>query len=228
MALLLSIDTATENALVCLSQNDVVLDALPNTNQKDHASFLQVAIKELCIKNNIELKNIDAVAVTAGPGSYTGLRVGLASAKGICFALQKPLLLINTLKAIAFSTLQSSTLIEKNPTAVICPMIDARRMEVFTAIYDQQLQEIIAPCAIILDENSFAELLPQQPIIFTGNGAKKINVVKRHFNIFTTNCTILTTAISYLANQLYVNQDFTNLAYSEPFYIKPFIDQAKL
>ncbi|MBP6430429.1 MAG: tRNA (adenosine(37)-N6)-threonylcarbamoyltransferase complex dimerization subunit type 1 TsaB [Ferruginibacter sp.] len=229
MALILNIDTSTENALVCLAKDGEVIDSLQNTNQKDHASFLQVAINVICKKNNIILKNIDAVAVTEGPGSYTGLRVGLASAKGICYALNKPLILLNTLKVIAYSAISSSAVFAKNNTALICPMIDARRMEVFTAVYDKQLNEIISPCALILNEQSFIEILEQSPILFVGNGAKKINLVQQtHFNIVLDEINASNTAISYLANQSYVNQLFTSVIYSEPLYIKPFLNQTTL
>jgi tRNA threonylcarbamoyladenosine biosynthesis protein TsaB len=228
MALLLNIDTSIENALVCLAKDGEVIDSLQNTNQKDHASFLQVAIKTLCDIHKIALQDIDAVAVVAGPGSYTGLRVGLASAKGICYALQKPLILLNTLNVLAYAAISTSSVFAQHTNALICPMIDARRMEVFTAVYNNQLNEMISPCALILNEQSFAEILEKNQVLFIGNGAKKINVLNRHFNILTDEINISAKSVSYLSNQLYLNQQFTNLAYSEPFYIKPFIDQAKM
>jgi tRNA threonylcarbamoyladenosine biosynthesis protein TsaB len=228
MAILLHIDTAIENALVCLAKDGEVMDELVNTNQKDHAGFLQVAIKTLCDKNKIGLKDIDAVAVTEGPGSYTGLRVGLASAKGICYALNKPLILLKTLKVIAHTAISSSSVFTLHKNALICPMIDARRMEVFTALYDIDLNEIMQPCAVILNEESFAEILEKNQVLFIGNGAKKINVFNKHSNILTDEINISAKSISHSAYQSYINQQFTNLAYSEPFYIKPFIDTAKL
>jgi tRNA threonylcarbamoyladenosine biosynthesis protein TsaB len=228
MAILLHIDTAIENALVCLANDGEVMDELVNTNQKDHASFLQVAIKTLCDKNKIGLKDIDAVAVTEGPGSYTGLRVGMASAKGICYALKKPLILLNTLKVIAHAAISSSSAFAQNKNALICPMIDARRMEVFTAVYDNALNEVMPPCALILNEQSFEEILEKNLVLFIGNGAKKINVLNKHFNILTDEINISAKSLSHLAYQSYINQQFTNLAYSEPFYIKPFIDTAKM
>jgi tRNA threonylcarbamoyladenosine biosynthesis protein TsaB len=228
MAILLNIDTAVENALVCLAKDGEVIDELVNTNQKDHAGFLQVAIKTLCDKNRIALKDINAIAVTAGPGSYTGLRVGLASAKGICYALDKPLILLNTLKVMAYTAISSSSVFAQNKNALICPMIDARRMEVFTALYNNALDEIMPPCALILNEHSFTEILEKYQVLFIGNGANKTNVLNRHFNILKDKIDFSALAISCLSYQSYINQQFTNLAYSEPLYIKPFIDQKGL
>ena len=145
MSLILNIDTATEKAHVSLSNDAVILQSLYNESQKDHAGFLQPAILRLVKDAAVSLKNIDAVAVTAGPGSYTGLRVGMASAKGICYALQKPLIALNTLEVMAASALYHPGIHAANPVDLFCPMIDARRMEVYTALYNRQLETILAP-----------------------------------------------------------------------------------
>ncbi|MBA2250622.1 MAG: tRNA (adenosine(37)-N6)-threonylcarbamoyltransferase complex dimerization subunit type 1 TsaB, partial [Chitinophagaceae bacterium] len=144
MALILNIDTCTENAIVSLANNDVIIGTMNNSNQKDHASFLHTAIKNLLDKSGILISQLNAIAVTAGPGSYTGIRVGMAAAKGLAYALQIPLISLNTLEVIAMCSIIQS----ENKDAFFCPMIDARRMEVFTAVYDQFLKEIIAPCAM--------------------------------------------------------------------------------
>lgn len=133
MPLILHIDTATNYASICISKDDVVLGFEENAEQKNHASFLQPAIKAMFAKCNFNLSDIDAVAVTNGPGSYTGLRVGLASAKGLCFALNKALILLNTLQVMAAASIESKK--EEDIDILFCPMIDARRMEVFTALY---------------------------------------------------------------------------------------------
>src|SRR6185503_9501274 len=135
MALILHIDTAVEAASVCLAKNGEVLFISKNVRkdslgerQKDHAAWLHIAIKDIFEKNNLEITSLDAVAVTEGPGSYTGLRIGMATAKGICYGLSKPLVTLNTLLVMANAA-------KSNDAGLLCPMIDARRMEVFTAVY---------------------------------------------------------------------------------------------
>src|SRR5687768_2649863 len=123
MALILNIDTATETAMVSLAENDSILSFAVNNNQKDHASFLHPAIQDIINKTNKTIGEVDAVAVTSGPGSYTGIRVGMAAAKGLCYALQKPLITLNTLEVIALSSIEKI-----KEDALYCPMIDARRM----------------------------------------------------------------------------------------------------
>src|SRR5678816_960051 len=129
MPLILTIDTATEIATVCISEEDQVLESISNEDQKQHASFLQDGIKNLLQKCGISQKDISAVSVTAGPGSYTGLRVGIASAKGLSYALNIPLILLNTLEVMAKAVMTSDKNITGN--VLFCPMIDARRMDIF-------------------------------------------------------------------------------------------------
>jgi len=117
----------------------------------------------------LQLKDIDAIAVTNGPGSYTGLRVGLSSAKGLCFALNKPLILLNTLEVMALASIE-----QPENSTLFCPMIDARRMEVFTALYDRNLSVVIAPCAMVLDNQSFIDKLANNKIVFSGSGSSKL------------------------------------------------------
>ncbi|MBL0145642.1 MAG: tRNA (adenosine(37)-N6)-threonylcarbamoyltransferase complex dimerization subunit type 1 TsaB [Chitinophagaceae bacterium] len=226
MGLILHIDCATEKALVCFAKDGEVMDAATNQDQKDHAGFLQTAIQQLAAKNHIELKNIDAVAVTNGPGSYTGLRVGMASAKGLCYALNKPLLTISTLELLAIAAIQSSLVFAKNTATYICPMIDARRMEVFTAIFTGNLKIILPEAPVILTQNSFENLLSNHTILFIGNGSNKIKGVITHPNACLDEINITAKAISYKANQLFVNQQFTDLIYSEPNYTKAFVDSS--
>ena len=173
MALILNIDTAVEAASVCLAKDEKVLSIAKSESQKDHSLWLHVTIKEIFEKNNLELSSVDAVAVTGGPGSYTGLRIGMATAKGICYALNKPLISLNTLLVMGnAATIQNAEL--------LCPMIDARRMEVFTAIYTKELQIIKEPAAITLNENSFDEYLLNNTVCFFGNGSNKFKSIKKH------------------------------------------------
>ncbi|MGN6616446.1 MAG: tRNA (adenosine(37)-N6)-threonylcarbamoyltransferase complex dimerization subunit type 1 TsaB [Ilyomonas sp.] len=217
MALLLCIDTATEYAGVCLSNNNEILTFKESSDQKNHASFVQPAIKEL-VNNSTPLKDIDAIAVVNGPGSYTGLRVGLATAKGLCYALNKPLLLLNTLEVIARGAMRNF----KEENFLFCPMIDARRMEVFTALYDSYLNAIMEPKAMILDESSFEELLKKNKIVFSGSGHNKLeNIINNNNAVFTKHHHNVEDVAS-AASLAYEKKAFSNVAYSEPFYLKEF------
>src|SRR6188508_3675664 len=180
MALLLNIDTAVDIASICLAKDGQVLSIAKNVredavgeSQKDHASWLHIAIKEIFEKNDLELGAVDAIAVTGGPGSYTGLRIGMATAKGICYALNKPLISLNTLLVMA-------NVAKEEKADLLCPMIDARRMEVFTALYTKELEIVKEPAAITLNENSFAEYLLNNSICFFGNGSNKFSAINKH------------------------------------------------
>ena len=218
MALILNIDTAFEKGTVALSRNGEVIAQEESATQKDHASFLQPAIKQLCNVLTIKLDEIDAVAVSNGPGSYTGLRVGLSSAKGICYALNKPLILVNTLYIIAFGLKQANNL---NPKFFYCPMIDARRMEVFTALYNYDLQQVKEFESVIVDENFLKEERNQPFIIAGGNGSFKINHFPGAGNIIVSGFGSIISNLSIISSFLFNQKTFSNIAYSEPFYIKP-------
>jgi tRNA threonylcarbamoyladenosine biosynthesis protein TsaB len=220
MGLILQIDTATEHASICLSKNGIPLLSAESADQKNHGSFLQPAIQDLMAKYGEKLSALDAIAVTEGPGSYTGLRVGLASAKGLCYALQKPLITINTLKVIAVSAIKS-----KGDDAIryaYIPMIDARRMEVFTAVYDEKLHIIEPPQAKILDENAFQFILNEKPAIFCGSGSVKFQSICQHPNAYFSTLQHQAEDMSVLAFNALEEKRFANLAYCEPFYLKSF------
>lgn len=218
MALILNIDTATEIAIVSLAENEKVLLSVVNKNQKDHAAFLQPAIKDLLKNTEISFAKINAVAVTAGPGSYTGLRVGMASAKGLCYALNIPMLLVNTLEVMALSSINTI----KDQKALYCPMIDARRMEVFTAVYNFNLQEIIPPCSMILDETSCKEILHLNKVYFSGSGAAKTNKILNNENAFFSDKEITPDAMPIISFKKFINKEFENIATAAPFYLKEF------
>jgi len=168
MNFILNIHTSTENAIVNLCDGPQVLNTFENSDPKQHASFLHIAINQILQDAHIQPKELRAIGVTAGPGSYTGIRVGLASAKGLCFALNIPLITFNSLEVMALSLIENV-----NKESLYCPMIDARRMEVFTSIYDQNLKQIIPPSAIVLTKISFEELSSRNSIYFTGSGVGK-------------------------------------------------------
>ncbi len=225
MGYILSIDTSTETAQVCLSANGLLLGSRTNTNQKDHASFLQPAINDLLHDVKAGFSDLVAISVANGPGSYTGLRVGLASAKGLCYALQLPLITVGTLELMAASAIEQAAPAD-HPT-LFCPMIDARRMEVFTAMYSEESEELLAPAAIILDAGSFEAYLEQNRIIFTGSGANKWKTICMHKNAFFDNINISAAVFSRISMQLFENQQFADLAYTEPAYIKAFYTTQK-
>lgn len=222
MALVLNIDTATEFASVCLANDHAILAMEKSMDQKSHASFIQPAIKNIALTTGIALSRIDAVAVTSGPGSYTGLRVGLSTAKGLCYALNKPLILVNTLEVMAASIITETLQSDAGEEILFCPMIDARRMEVFAAVYDKDFILKVEPHAAILDENSFAGLLSKQKIIFSGSGQKKFqNIISGSNAIFSEHIHDAS-ALSQRSFLKFGQNQFADLAYSEPFYLKEF------
>jgi len=218
LALLLNIDSAFDQCVVALSNNEEVIAHEKSIVQKDHASFLQPAIKKICADARISLSSIDAVAVVNGPGSYTGLRVGLASAKGICYVLQKPLILLNTLDTLAFALQQD---IHSSPNVLFCPMIDARRMEVFTALYNNELNLIKDYASVVLDNTFLFDERKLHTIIVGGNGSTKLKTVTGFENIIYGALDYNLNHIIQLALKGYKLKNFSSLAYSEPFYIKP-------
>ena len=222
MSLILNIDTATETAHVSVAKDGNVLQLLINESQKDHASFLQIAIQQLMKSTTMHLNDVDAIAVTAGPGSYTGLRVGMASAKGLCYALNKPLIALNTLEVLTTAVIQQ---LNTEIDTLFCPMIDARRMEVFTALYNKTLTAQLLPCAMILDSASFTQQLNQHKIVFFGSGATKWKVIYDHGNASFATVSNLPAAMASLSYTRFAKQHFADLAYSEPFYLKEFQDK---
>ncbi|HMK17871.1 MAG TPA: tRNA (adenosine(37)-N6)-threonylcarbamoyltransferase complex dimerization subunit type 1 TsaB [Chitinophagaceae bacterium] len=220
MALILNIDTAVDVASLCLAKDGKVLSIAKNESLKDHASWLHIAIKEVFEKNSLELRSVDAIAVTGGPGSYTGLRIGMATAKGICYPLNKPLISLNTLLVMANAAKDESA-------DLLCPMIDARRMEVFAAIYTKELEIVKDPVAITLSENSFAEYLSNNSICFFGNGSKKFQAIEKSSQAFFVE--IKTDALSMisLSEKSFSEKKFADLAYAEPLYLKEFYTPSK-
>ena len=215
MSLILNIDTGLDTASVCLANEKEVIALDINENQKDHAAWLHKAIAEMLKKNNFTPDQLQAVAVSIGPGSYTGLRVGLSAAKGLCFALNIPLIAISTLKMIAFA-------LKEEAVSLICPLIDARRMEVFVAVYDKSLQEKVPAHAQIIDETSFASLLSADKILFGGTGSNKLQplITNSNANFSSTNSNA--SHLAALSQICFLKKEFADLAYKEPLYIKDF------
>ena len=213
MALILNIDSAQEQASVCLAKGSKILLELSNDNQQDHASWLHVAIADIMNRTGYVMNDLDAIAVSNGPGSYTGLRVGLAAAKGICYALNKPLIAVNTLETMALS-------VQSEASDLICPLIDARRMEVFTAVYDKSLTILSGPRSLVVDFTSFGEFLSNHNIIFCGSGVEKLKHILIHTNATFSSTKTTSKYLAELGLEYYKQQRFADLAYTEPFYLK--------
>jgi tRNA threonylcarbamoyladenosine biosynthesis protein TsaB len=205
--------------MVNICNGPEVLATLFNQDTKQHASFLHTAIDQLLSENQIQMHQLKAIGVSNGPGSYTGIRVGLAAAKGLSYALQIPMITFNTLEVMAITAVNEI----KNEDAYYCPMIDARRMEVYTAVYNYQLKEIISPQAMILSENSFEEIAQQQEVIFFGNGSEKFTLLAPHLKrIFSKVNKISSDSLGEIAWKKYLEHSFADIAYSEPLYLKDF------
>ncbi len=215
MSLLINIDTALDAASVCLTKDNEVIELVINENQKDHAAWLHKAISEILQKNSFRPDQVSAVAVSIGPGSYTGLRVGLAAAKGLCYALHIPLVTVSTLEMMAFA-------VKEEATTLICPLIDARRMEVFTAVYDKSLHEKVSARAMIIDERSFESLLSADKILFCGNGRKKLQLLITNTHASFSDTLSNASHLAALSIRCFHKKQFADLAYSEPLYIKEF------
>ena len=227
---ILHIETSTNVCSAALSKNGVCLVEKVNFDGLSHATLLSPYIQEIlnyAKNNNLTL---DAVAVSCGPGSYTGLRIGVSTAKGLCFGFGVPLIAVNTLAILAVESQQSKansslTTYDFRPSAILlCPMIDARRMEVYTALYDSDLREIRATSAEIITETSFADLLDTQQIVFFGNGAAKCRSTITHKNaLFIENIYPTAKNMISLAEAQFAKKEFVDTAYFEPFYLKDFI-----
>ena len=221
MAIILCIDTAGEMAIVGIGNETEVIAFETNSDQKNHAAFIQPSIKRVLVSASLGFNDIDAVTVVNGPGSYTGLRVGLASAKGICYALNKPLITLNTLMVMASAAVQRFD----DRKAFYCPLIDARRNEVFTAVYDVELQLLLLPQPMILEQNSFNTFLDEQKMIFFGSGHNKCETTISHRNAVFEDVSYSIKQINELAQKAFQNGQFAEIAYTEPFYTKDFFSQ---
>ena len=219
MSYLLHIETAIEGASICLSHNDEVVDFSDHEEPKESAGWIQSGIQNLMQNNNFSLKQLEAISVSNGPGSYTGLRVGLSTAKGLCYALKIPLITISTLKMMAHASLQL-------PADLICPMIDARRMEVYTAVFDRKLNEVVPAHNRILSEDAFADILITQKIAFVGNGSSKFRSMMLHENAAFHQQSYNAKHLVPVSFQAFKKQEFADLAYAEPCYGKEFYSPA--
>ena len=222
MALILLIETATKSCSVSLSSENKIIACKEEVNkQYSHAEKLTVFITELFKTQDFSIKDLDAIAVSKGPGSYTGLRIGVSTAKGLCYALDIPLISVSTLKAMAFRMAQ------KEESDLYCPMIDARRMEVYNAFYNSTNKEIRGIQADIIEADSYQKELDKK-VLFFGDGAQKCKQIIQHPNakflddIFPSSKDMLE-----IANEKFSENFFEDVAYFEPFYLKDFVTGKK-
>lgn len=227
MALILNIETATPVCSVAISQDSKTIGILESAEEKSHASLLAPFIHEVFRKNSIRKSRMDAVAVSRGPGSYTGLRIGVSTAKGIAYALNKPLIAINTLQAMAYGAMKKldhgdAQLIDRDTW--LCPMIDARRMEVYSAFYDLRMEQQREIRAEIINTRSFHDILSRRKVLFFGSGAKKCKPVLSHSNaIFIDQFSPSAEYLIPFSEEKYHRKEFEDIAYFEPYYLKDFI-----
>lgn len=228
MSLLLLIETATTSCSVALAADDQII-ALREINQRNvHAEVITVYIDELFKQTGRQYQQLDAIAVSSGPGSYTGLRIGVSTAKGLCFSLDKPLIAVETLTSMAHGMIAHGQIAINNNT-LLCPMIDARRMEVYTALFDHTGKQVKATAAEIIDEHSFDDLLATNKIIFFGDGADKCRETLAHQPNAVFAMQFVNSAKDMLAPvmQEFNAQQFEDIAYFEPYYLKDFIAGVK-
>ena len=220
--IILHIETATEICSVALSRGKQLIALKEESKGLSHAEKLIPFIEELVKSNQLQLSDINAVAVSIGPGSYTGLRIGASTAKGLCYALDIPVITISTLKSIAIGAQQDRFDIEK--PYLIAPMIDARRMEVYTTLYSSDMELMNEIHAEIIDEESFREIIENHLVIFCGNGMQKCKeLLSKYPNAMFSESPLSAQNMIETAYHKFENEDFDDLPYFEPFYLKDYL-----
>ena len=221
MSCILHIETSTEACSVAVSQDGMSVFSQEDLKGPSHAVQLGVFVDEALSFIESHAIPLDAVSVSCGPGSYTGLRIGVSMAKGICYGQSVPLIALPTLEVLSVPVLLHEDLPED---ALLCPMIDARRMEVYAAVYDRALNVKRAIGADIIDEHSYEEFLQDHPVYFFGNGAAKCKEKITHPNAkFLDNIRPLAKWMFPLAEKAFAREEFKDVAYFEPFYLKEFV-----
>ena len=227
--MILCLETATPSCSVALVHNGEVLACEEDPKGQNHSEKITLFIDSVMKKAGISYDQLDAVAVSMGPGSYTGLRIGVSTAKGICYAVSKPLIAVETLHAMAYGgKVVISSEVEKsslNGSIMLVPAIDARRMEVYAAIFDESVNKIKDTEAVIIDENSFADLKKDHHLYLFGDGADKCAELFANDDKITVIKDFYCSAkyMNTIAQQKFNNKDFVDVAYFEPFYLKDFV-----
>ena len=222
MAIILHLETATTNCSVSISKDDeIVVLKENNAASYSHSEQLHVFIKEALKEASLSFSDLDAVAISKGPGSYTGLRIGVSAAKGICFSLDIPLISIPTLQSMARQ-------VDLKPGELVIPALDARRMEVYSCVYNNNYQEVRETRAEIINEESFVEYLGENEVYVVGSGAEKCRGVLQHPNfIFDESVVPSAEDMVSMAFEKYESKQFEDVAYFEPYYLKDFVLQQK-
>lgn len=240
MALILNIETATTVCSVSLAKDGKLLSIKEQNGDYSHAENLTLFIEDVCKQANVSLPQVDAIAVSKGPGSYTGLRIGVSTAKGLCYSLDKPLIAVDTLRYMALAVSFRDVTLSVSPraeskgegntdenrkTSLFCPMLDARRMEVYCAIYNSEGNVIKETTAEIIDENSFSTFLSEHTIYFFGDGSAKCKETfsKNPNAIFIDDVVPSAKDMIALSEKAYNEMRFEDIAYFEPFYLKDFV-----
>ena len=216
MERIILIETSTALCSAALAEDGVITSYRESSAPKAHASLTAVFIEEMLAERGLTLADCDAVCVSMGPGSYTGLRVGVSTAKGLCFGSGKPLIAVGTLDTLVAQE-------ETSDYKYILPMIDARRMEVYTAVFTSDGQQITETAPVIIDEGSFVQQLEDGPVLFIGDGAGKCADVIRHPNAHFCQCYPKASSMLLPAMKAYKEKRFEDVAYFEPFYLKEFV-----
>ena len=242
--MILCLETSTAVCSVALVENGNVVALRESLDGQNHAEKITLFIDEVMKEAGVAYKDLDAVATSMGPGSYTGLRIGVSTAKGLCYAMEKPLIAIDTLAAMAHGFNVAETQRGKvtelmvgvnsqsqsqgqsqQPTAILCPMIDARRMEVYTAFFNEKLERTSETEALVIDENSFMELKQNNHLYLFGDGADKLAALFQNDENITVvekfHCSAA--YMAKLADEAFTNKQFVDTAYFEPFYLKNFV-----
>lgn len=244
--MILCLETSTAVCSVALVENGNVVALRESLDGQNHAEKITLFIDEVMKEAGVAYKDLDAVATSMGPGSYTGLRIGVSTAKGLCYAMEKPLIAIDTLAAMAHGFNVAETQRGKvtelmvgvnsqsqsqgqsqsqQPTAILCPMIDARRMEVYTAFFNEKLERTSETEALVIDENSFMELKQNNHLYLFGDGADKLAALFQNDENITVvekfHCSAA--YMARLADEAFTNKQFVDTAYFEPFYLKNFV-----
>jgi len=218
MALILNIESSNSTCSVCIADKGEVKYIKETTESNKHSEMLASYIQQILEEAKITASQLDAVAVSIGPGSYTGLRIGVSLAKGIAYSANIPVIAVSTLKSLAWA---AQSKIEETAEYTICPMIDARRMEVYSQAFDHALSTKSDAEAVIVDENSYADLL-QHKTFFCGNGSEKCKTALHNPNAVFLEIDTSSSFIAMLAEEQFNNNDFVDTAYFEPFYLKQF------
>ncbi|MDR1984820.1 MAG: tRNA (adenosine(37)-N6)-threonylcarbamoyltransferase complex dimerization subunit type 1 TsaB [Prevotellaceae bacterium] len=220
MPKILNIETGTSICSVALSQGRRIIALRESDGDIAHAVKLSTFIDEIMNEEHLQIADLDAIAISEGPGSYTGMRIGVSTAKGLCFGANKPLIAVGSLQSLTKLAIEKT---KPELEILMCPMIDARRMEVYTALFDNSANMINQISAQIVNENTYSELLKTHKIMFFGNGAEKCKSVINSTNAIFVDIKASAKGMIDIASEKFAKSDFVDIAYFEPLYLKDFV-----